>query len=213
MITDVVIRWVVTVLFGLSFAECGYALAAGHGRWTSSVNHVLHLVMSVAMILMAWPFGMIVPNRPLMVFFLGAAIWFVCIGVSVASGVRNRVVTGYHAAMMAAMAWMYALMDGTLLPGPSDTSGDPPASMPSMPGMNMSNADMSGAHSAHAGWIVNVNLFITVAFAAAAGYWLYRYFMESADRTSGRPAILAHAGVLCQSFMAAGMAIMFGVTF
>jgi hypothetical protein len=80
MIADLTLRWVVTVLFGLSFAECAYALAAGHRKWTGAVGHVLHLVMSVAMIVMAWPVGLAVPNRPSLVFFLLAAVWFVSNG-------------------------------------------------------------------------------------------------------------------------------------
>ncbi|HTX93544.1 MAG TPA: hypothetical protein VME67_01130, partial [Mycobacterium sp.] len=50
---DVAMRWVVTLLFGASIAIYVYILVAQRGRWTSIVNHLLHLVMSAGMILMA----------------------------------------------------------------------------------------------------------------------------------------------------------------
>lgn len=80
-----------------------------------------------------------------------------------------------------------------------------------MAGMDMSNPQMSGTAS-ELGWVAAVNWFATVGFGAAARCWLYRYF--AARRTDAVPnsAHLAHIGPLCQGFMAAGAAIMFGVT-
>jgi Domain of unknown function (DUF5134) len=47
-----------------------YILVAQHDRQTSTVNHLLHLTMSVAMILMAWRVGMNLPTVGPMIFFL-----------------------------------------------------------------------------------------------------------------------------------------------
>jgi Domain of unknown function (DUF5134) len=216
MIADLTLRWVVTVLFGLSFAECMYAFAAGHRKWTGVVGHALHLAMSVAMIVMAWPAGLAVPNRPPLVFFLLAALWFVGMAVAASPDPIQRLANEYHAVMMAAMAWMYAVMDGALLPGntggPHDQdapSGSMPG-MPGMPGMEMPSSDMS-TQMAEPQWITTVNWIVTIGFGLAAVYWLYRYVAQRREDSAQRIPLLAHAGSLCQSFMAAGMAIMFGV--
>jgi len=47
---DLALRWIVTTLFGASIATYVYMLVAQQGRWTSTVNHLLHLVMSAAMV-------------------------------------------------------------------------------------------------------------------------------------------------------------------
>ncbi|WP_454561528.1 hypothetical protein [Mycobacterium haemophilum] len=52
--SDITQRWIVTILFGMSIASITYTLVAQHGRWIRTVNHVLHLMMSAAMISMAW---------------------------------------------------------------------------------------------------------------------------------------------------------------
>jgi hypothetical protein len=213
MIADLTLRWVVTVLFGLSVAECLYALAAGHRKWTGVVGHVLHLVMSVAMIVMAWPAGLAVPNRPPLAFFLLGALWFVGMAVAASPGPVQRLDNEYHAVMMAAMAWMYAVMDGALLPGNAGGPHDqdaPSGSMPRMPGMEMAPADQS-RHTVEPQWITTVNWIVTVVFGLAAVYWLYRYLAQRQKDSAQRTPLLAHAGSLCQSLMAAGMAIMFGV--
>ncbi|CAN5705188.1 DUF5134 domain-containing protein [soil metagenome] len=209
MIADLALRWLVTALFGLSVAESALSLAAGHHRRTSVVGHVLHLVMAVAMIVMAWPFGMTLPTRPPLVFFVVAALWFA--GVAVASaGPVERLGNEYHAVMMAAMAWMYAVMDGALFATAPADSDAPTATMPTMPGMDMSSGGASPS-TAEPQWITALNWMFTVGFGLAAAFWLYRYLACRRREVTIRPALLAHAGSLAQAFMAAGMAIMFGV--
>ena len=206
MIADLALRWLVTILFGLSIAESAVSLAAGHHRRTSLVGHVLHLIMSVAMIVMAWPVGMALPNRPPFVFFVVATLWFV--GVAVASaGPVERLGNEYHAVMMGAMAWMYAVMDGALFPT-APTDSDAPAA--SMPGMDMSGGAASPS-TAEPQWITTLNLVFTVGFGVAAVFWLYRYIKRRRMDVTARPTLLTHAGSLAQACMAAGMAIMFGV--
>ncbi len=206
MIADVALRWVVTVLFGLSAAECLYSLR-GHRGWVSGVGHVLHVVMSIAMLVMAWPIGMGLPTRSPMLFFAVATVWFIAIA-AVSKDPAARLGNQYHAVMMGAMAWMYAAMDSALLSG--GASDGATASPASMPGMDMS-AGASSAQPTEPQWISTINWALTIGFAVAAVYWLYRYRAKRAADPGPRTATLAHAGTLAQSFMAAGMAVMFGV--
>ena len=77
MIADIWLRLLVTGLFLLSAAQCVYAITVREDRSRADqVSRVLHLLMAVAMLVMAWPAGMSVPNRPPMVFFLLATGWF-----------------------------------------------------------------------------------------------------------------------------------------
>lgn len=201
MIHDLALRWVVTMLFGLSAAECLWSIA-GHRRWTGVVGHVLHVVMAVAMAVMAWPKGAELPTTGPMVFFLLAAAWFAVISLTRA-GAGHRVVNTYHILMMLAMAWMYAVMNGHLLPGQSSEHHST-----TMPGMNMPGTDGSTGDG-YPAWINALNWVCTIGFAVAAAFWIYRYFAvrkrNSTEYTS------RHLGVICQAMMAAGMAIMFGV--
>ncbi|MUL65347.1 hypothetical protein BOO86_12790 [Mycobacterium sp. CBMA 234] len=216
MIADIWLRLAVTGLFLLSAVQCIYALVVERDErsWADQTSRFLHLLMAVAMLVMAWPAGMSVPNRPPMVFFLMAALWFAALLLLRAG---HRIADGYHAVMMLAMAWMYAVMDGQLLPG--QCAGETPAAshappvMPSMPGMDMSG--VSG-HSGPMGgcghpstWVSAVNWSLTVGFGVAALWWAIRYFAVRQQR----PEVPARAwfAVACQSMAAAGMAIMFGV--
>lgn len=192
MIDDLALRWVVTVLFTLSALECLYAIAVTHRRVPSVVGHGLHFVMAVAMAVMAWPRGAELPTTGPMVFFLLAAVWF-AVMASVAEP-ANRAVNVYHAAMMLAMAWMYAVMNGKVLPGQA-----------------VAHAHHPHQHGAAATptWISTINWLWTLGFTVAAIGWLYGYF-AARKRTPG-PMSPAHLGTLCQVLMAAGMAVMFGV--
>ncbi|OBF28058.1 DUF5134 domain-containing protein [Mycobacterium sp. ACS4331] len=190
MIADLWLRWVVTILFSLSALECGYAVAISRRRPGTATGHVLHLVMAVAMAVMAWPRGAELPTTGPMVFFTAAAAWFLAVMLR-SGGSWARLVNAYHAVMMLAMAWMYAVMNGTVLPGQATGHG--------------------GHEHAHgyAAWIAAVNWFWTVGFAVAAVGWTHRYF-AGRQRAGGRMS-MAHFGTLCQAMIAAGMAIMFGV--
>jgi len=122
--------------------------------------------------------------------------------------------------MMLAMAWMYAVMNGRLLPGQADYVPDV-AATPSgsgaggHAGMNMPGMDMSGSgavtdSSGHGypAYIATLNWVCTIGFAVATAYWLYRYLSLRMNRTATAEQSLS---AMCQSMMAAGMAIMFGV--
>lgn len=196
MIGDLALSWAVTLLFGASFAGHAYGLIAQRERWICTVERVLHIVMCAAMVVMAWPVGMKLSTLAPMAFFLAAAAWFVLVAAHVFSGDAGRLANGYHAVMMAAVAWLYAVMSS----GPLSGRGHSPDH--TMPGMDMPVPDTS-----EPGWITTVDWIAAVGFASAAAYWLYRYFAQRETN----PARLGNWGTLCHAFMAAGMAVMFGV--
>lgn len=230
MIDDIALRWAVTLLFALSAAECAYTIwfktqrsTAADGPSTGSavatlervatrrvgrsrrtldvVCNLLHLVMAVAMGVMAWPRGAELPTTGPMIFFLLAAGWFVVTAAVGATTTAARLIHGYHAVMMLAMAWMYAVMNGGIVPG---TGGHDHAHH-DMTHMDMSAMQMPSSPV----WVTGLNWAVTVGFAVAAVWWLHRYFsVRSAARG---PLAHAHFGVLCQAMSAAGMAIMFAV--
>lgn len=222
MIQDLTLLWIVTLLFVLSAAECVFAIAVGHRRWPSVVSYSLHAIMAVAMAVMAWPRGAALPTIPPMIFFLLATLWFVVIA-GTASAAGHRIATIYHALMMLAMAWMYAVMNGRVLPGQSSGSAEaagagsgghhgghmnmPGMDMPDMPGMDM--GDSAGAATGYPDWIAALNWVCTIGFAVAAVVWLYRYLVARQTRSAGDA--VHQLGLLSQAMMAIGMAVMFGV--
>lgn len=201
VIADLTLRWVVTLLFLFSAAECAYAIAAGARTPLSVVGQTLHLIMAVAMAVMAWPKGAALPTVAPMIFFLLATAWFVAAAVIEPHHWLGNM---YHSAMMLAMAWMYAAMNGRILPGQAAAAGGSGGHHGmSMPGMDMSGTEMpdTGA-SGTLPYITAVNWFWTVGFAVAALWWSYRFVTRSnGDRW----------GPLAQAMMAAGMAVMFAV--
>ena len=223
MIQDVALRWVVTLLFGLSAAGFLSLIARGHRRTSSVVGLVLHVAMAAAMAVMAWPEGAKLPTTAPMVVFLFAAAWFAVIALT-RLGAGHRVINAYDSLMMLAMAWMYAVMNGQLLPGQSSGHHSTP-----MPGMNMHGMEMPGMEmpgmdmpakgmsdvpggtvdNGYPAWITTVNWVITIGFALATVFWIYRYFRGRRRRDSAECA--NHPlGVVSHAMMAAGMAIMFG---
>jgi hypothetical protein len=211
VIDDLALRWIVTALFAAGIAGYAYIIAAQPIRWTCTVNHLLHLTMSAAMIVMAWPAGMSLPTAAPMAFFFLAAVWFVLAPGRVSSGIADRLINSYHAVKMTAMAWMYAVMSGRL---PGQTYHPTDHTVAASSGMHMAGMDMSGHETpwsaAEPAWITTVNAFASVGFSVAALYWLYRYFDERRSEPVARGARLARLAPLCQAFMAAGAAIMFG---
>ncbi|MEU8632638.1 DUF5134 domain-containing protein [Amycolatopsis sp. NPDC048633] len=111
MITAVGLRWVVTALCGLTGALCAYR-GLNRVSFRDRMGDLLHVVMSVAMVAMAWPATMSVARVPQIVFFALAAVWFVTVSVAGAAHDDHggRGVAAHHVVMMAAMAWMVFVM-------------------------------------------------------------------------------------------------------
>jgi len=207
VITDLTLRWVVTVLFILSAVECAYAVVVGRRTAMFAIGQVLHLTMAVAMAVMAWPRGAELPTVAPMIFFLLAWMWFVAAAVI---DPRHWAGNLYHAAMMFSMAWMYGVMNGQILPGHARSGGSSGHHHGAdMPGMDMPDMPMDTAgESGPLPYIAAINWLWAVGFAIAAVWWLYRYCAVARRRAAPRYARL---GPLGQAMMAAGMAVMFGV--
>ena len=86
--------------------------------------------------------------------------------------------------MMLAMAWMYAVMSGGLLPAPAE--GTAPAGQPAA----HHGSSAEHARNGHAGravsprrragqppFITGLNWLCAIGFTVAVGWWLYRYFV------------------------------------
>jgi hypothetical protein len=205
MIDDLLLRWVVTGLFVLSAAEWGFAIVTQRRVWTAIVRYGLHFAMSIAMAMMVWPWGAQLPTTGPAMFFLLAAAWFVIATRFVSDrSVAKRAEYGYHALMMLAMAWMYAVMNGHLLPGQSAVRHHMPPGMP-MPDMDMPATDMP-ASGGSPGWIAAVNWFWFAGFVVAAVFWAYTFVAERSHGATRRWWLDS----LGQTMMAAGMAIVFG---
>jgi|SRR5208283_3871552 len=208
MIHHLALRWLVIGLFVLSAAVFGLVIVTKRRPWTSVVSHALHVVMAVAMVVMAWPWSAQLPTTGPAVFFLLAAVWFVTLAVVEARTTPLRALNGYHALMMLATAWMYAIMNGHLLPVRS-SSQQPDMSMPGMdmPGMDMApmNTPISSGSPL---WFSAVNWIGTVGFAVAAVFWTYRYFTERQHEAIRSKSL----DNLSQATMAAGMTILFLAT-
>lgn len=210
MIADLALRWVVTVLFALSAVECTYALAGSRGRPGAALGQLLHLAMAIAMMVMAWPRGAELPTAGPMLFFAAAAVWFL-VSCMRSHTSEARLLNGYNTAMMLAMAWMYAVMNGNVFGRNTESVA---AAGHDMHAMHTGGHHPGGAGTAteHASvqpvWISGVNWLLTIGFVIAAVAWLYRYF---AARQPSETSPFAHFGMLCRAMMAAGMAVMFGV--
>jgi len=208
---DVALRWFVTTLFGASIATYVCILVAQRGRGTSTVNHLLHLVMSAAMILMAWDVGMSLPRVGPMIFFLLAGVWFARAAGRTSTAPGDRLTNGYYAVMTGAMAWMFAAMKGRL---PSQVGHSSDHAQSAAPAIEMSGTDMP-AHEMSptepaAEWIATVNWIAALGFAVVALYWACHYLAKRRTNAVPHAAQLARLEPLYQACAAAGTALMFG---
>jgi Domain of unknown function (DUF5134) len=207
VIHDLFLRWIVTAFFVISATEYVYGIAAGRHSWTGFVGNSLHALMAIAMAVMAWPRGADLPATGPLLFFLLASVWFIALTLGRPGHRRANV---YHAVMMAAMAWMYAVMSGGVLPASSDAaSAGGHHGSSAMPGMNMSVTFAAPDATGTPPVITGLNWFFTIGFAVAGACWLLWLFVRRG--TEPFPSSRVQFGIAAQVMMAAGMAIMFAV--
>jgi hypothetical protein len=142
---------------------------------------------------MPWPVAADVPTIVTILVFSAAALWFVGLAnLAPESGGpavhrEHRVTLGYHAVMMAAMAWMAVAMSNAHTAAGTDVDGGQAASP--LPG-----------------WAGTVTLGFAVVLACAAVWLVVRLARPSADGTDGAdaglPPVLNH---LLDLGMAVGM--------
>jgi hypothetical protein len=207
------LRWTVTVLFGVSFGAYGYFLLAQYTRRTNAVSHLLHLAMSVAMILMVWGVGTSPATIGVMIGFLAAGAWFAGVATRASWAGGERLTNCYYAVMMATMAWMYASMNANLTGRSGQTTGHalstpPVADVQGMPRMQTTMAHETSPPGAGPGWVTTMNWIAIVGFAALAIYWAFR--LMTRRRTEAMPPSprLAFAQLLTKTLTAAGTALM-----
>lgn len=182
------------------------ALTSGSLQAGDRLVELVHLLMSLAMIAMAWgwtgPPGS--PGGLVQIVGFGlVAVWF----LSRALEPGSRLVHGYHALMAAAMVWMVA-------------------TMPLLMGMPMT-ADGGGGHGHHGGgtdvvaavpagptpdWASVGNWAFVVLCAAAAVFWVVRTARPTELRTEGdvvvRSRTVRRIDGGCHVVMSAGMGTM-----
>ncbi|ORA14723.1 DUF5134 domain-containing protein [Mycobacterium asiaticum] len=225
MIDDLPLRWAVTGLFLLS--AVGFVLVVDRRSWTSVVSYGLHLTMAIAMAVMAWPQGLGLPPTPAEAFFLAAALWFVIMAVLATRMGGMRLLRGYHALKMLAMAWMYAVVHHQPLPEglgaghqhhhhhhemPPDQPMPDIEMTPDMnPGMTPGMTPAAAPADDWPGWVDVGNWGWALLFVVAAAVWGYRYVAQRrvARRRRSR-RWRTTLGAALQAMMAAGTAIMFG---
>lgn len=194
MFTGIALPLIFTVVYGLlAIYSAVFMVVARTGL--ARTGYFLHLVMSAAMIAMAWPAGMAaVPLAPAAVFFTVVAGWFGYLFAARNTGrLRRSQLDGHppwhqlaHGVMMLTMAWMYAAMMPELagggvvgqITGDQNAGGHPP--------------DI--AHHHHGAlplWLLGTGLILVVALLAFAVVFI-REFFTCPD--AGRRAWLGHRG-------------------
>ncbi|OPX13081.1 DUF5134 domain-containing protein [Mycobacterium sp. AT1] len=180
------LRWALTGVFvacaGLYLAR---VLAAG-GR-LAQVAWSLHVLMAVAMLAMAWPWGVYVSPLAYVLLFTAGALYFAYLALF-AADIGHTV---YHGVMMASMVVMALVMSSTSLPAAPAVGA-----MRAMPGMDMAGGSGPGAPPSTPIWVI-VTCGVAVAFFLGAA--LRSFFVVI--RGPQRP--------LADLLMAAGMGVSF----
>ncbi len=119
MVANPLLQWMFTVAFsGLSLFYL-YKLVTAT-RALELVSHLLHLVMSVAMLAMAWPWWNVVPPIWQLSFFLACTLWYLLLtSLILLKNLNAQLVGGHgvfhqiaHLVMMASMSWMiFSMLD------------------------------------------------------------------------------------------------------
>jgi hypothetical protein len=162
------LRWILTIVFAGTGFFCVYRCFR-QGPVTSRFGDVLHAAMCVAMVAMAWPATMAFARLPQLALFGFAAVWF---AVATARGAAHgghdgRWQPGFHAVMMAAMAWMVFAMPRAMVGGGAASTMD----MPGMAGMSMPLPSAGGGVPAD---VVIVALALAITFSLAGVVFLAR---------------------------------------
>jgi hypothetical protein len=194
--------------------------ARGVAGYRESVSACLHVLMSVAVIAMFWPWGDLLPTIAQVTVFTAAAAWFA--GQALFGGdalCRVRCANWYHAATMATVVWIAVLMSVPTAAVAVAGSGSMPADMGGMDmsGMDMSGMDMSGqappalgtgiasAPGTAVGWAGPLTLVLAAGFFAIAAWYAF-----AALRPLASPGPRQPPGALSRdtisALIAAGMA-------
>lgn len=174
---------------------------AGHGE---SVSAALHVLMSVAVIVMFWPWGERFPAIAQITVFTAAAAWFAGQALFGGDALRARCANWYHAATMAAVAWIAVVMSApaTAVTAAAATAGGGSMSA-DMGGMDMGGMDMGSpapsapgtgitggpgtATTMAVGWAGPVCLVLAAGFFAIAAWYAFAALRPLADPGTRHP--------------------------
>ncbi|MFJ4006124.1 DUF5134 domain-containing protein [Streptomyces sp. NPDC090023] len=217
MINAIGLRCLLTAMFALPTVYALWLTTTPGRALSDRVGHALHAVMGVAMVAMVWPWGMQLPVGPQVVVFAAGALWFAVAALvrSAGPGGRAARLLGAvpHIVMMAAMAWMAAVMDGSAM---ADGSG---GADHDMPGMDMSGtgalSTMTLSRTADQ-WTAGL---LAAGLVALGLYWLGQAFDRFRVTESASRGVTLAASVLrseasepaCHAAMAVGMGLMFAL--
>ena len=173
------LSWTFTVVFALTGLYSSVRLselARGVDRSGSRVAEASHLLMSLAMIAMAWGWtgDPASPTGVLQIVVFGLfGIWFLA-RLALPVGDHSRATEGYHLVANAAMVWMVAAMPQIMSSGAPDGAGTTgTAGMPGMGGMSGPVAAAPTPPSTPS-WVVAVSVVLAVLLLAGAVLWATR---------------------------------------
>lgn len=184
MVEDAWLQWTLALVF-VATALHSVGLAAASRTIGSGIGHGLHMVMSLDMVAMCWPWWTAIPALPQGVFFGAAAVWYASRlgqrwrrGQATARFVLHQ---ASHAVMMLVMVWMVAAM------GPAVAS------------QGEALASAGGHNHGTLGPVAGLSGSILVALLIAAGVI---FALDAARRPAGRLHATTNAA------MCVGMVVM-----
>jgi hypothetical protein len=176
MLSSVPLMSLFTVLFRATgvysvvrLAALASGLASAVDRPVDRAAELSHVLMSVAMIAMAWGWsgGPSSPSGILQIVAFGlAGAYFLCGAVF---GYRTPLAGGYHLVMALAMVWMVVTMP--LLMGAAGSSG---AAMEGMPWMAGGGAGAAGPDAGARRWVLPISLVLVALLVGATLFWAAR---------------------------------------
>lgn len=198
---------------------------AGYGE---SVGAGLHVLMSAAVIVMFWPWGERFPAIAQVTVFTTAAAWFAGQALFGGDALRARCANWYHAATMAAVAWIAVVMSvpATAVTAVAATAGSGSMSADmggmDMSGMDMGGMDMGGAASATPGtgiaggpgtattmaigWADPVCLVLAAGFFAIAAWYAFAALRPLAAPGTRHPSGMPSRD-MASALIAVGLAV------
>ena len=188
MLSDSLLQWALTLTFSSTAMYSTVRLLADR-KLLLIVGNVLHLVMSLVMVAMCWPWWSLLPAVPQTLFFSAGAVWFVAIAILQVRRRTTRAGVGGHSAwhqvthavMMLSMVWMILAM-------PSGT-----------------NATTHAHHGGLEPWAAASGVAITATLVTAGVIFL----VELISCLRGRMNWLGHTGDAASGvFISFGMAAM-----
>ncbi|MFR9730962.1 DUF5134 domain-containing protein [Saccharopolyspora sp. MS10] len=218
MVESMLLSWALTVLFALTGGWCAHSATRPGLRWSDRLSSWSHVVMSLLMIAMAWPWGMSVPALPQVVLFGIIAMWFAALtALRVPCAHEHgspRLAHAHHAVMSAVMVWMVAAMP-LLMMGASESGGGHHHSLGGGGGSGVLAAAAPApgppgavvATSAALAAFLVLSSMAWIATAADTG----RHALNTAEATGTRPAPEATRLALdaaCHGAMSIGMGAM-----